>query len=97
MPSIQLPARPPTPRAQSSLPATDSTTTSTWTEDVPRSAAPQTTSTTGRVLDSRSQVSWPGSPASYSPAPTGGRAPPPVAPPIAGGPLPPFHGSWTRQ
>lgn len=95
----QLPPRPSTPRSQSSLvPTSDSTATatSTWAGDVPRSVA-QTTTATGRVQGSSRQGSWPESPASYSPAPTSRRALPPGPPPVSGGPLPPFQGSWTRQ
>lgn len=94
----QLPPRPSSPRSQSSLlPHSDSTSTSTWAGDVPRSAAAQTATATGRALDSARQGSWPASPAPYSPAPPSGRALPSGPPPIAGGTLPPFQGTWTRQ
>jgi hypothetical protein len=93
----QLPPRPSTPRSQPSLVHTsESTATSTWAGDVPRSVA-QTTTATGRAQGSPRQGSWPDSPASYSPAPTTRRALPPGAPPVSGGPLPPFQGSWTPQ
>ncbi|KAJ5145139.1 hypothetical protein N7448_002531 [Penicillium atrosanguineum] len=96
----QLPPRPSSPHPQSSLlPPSDSTltSTSTWAGDVPRSATAQTATASGRVLDSARQENWPASPASYSPAPTSGRALPPGPPPVAGGPFPPFQGTWTRQ
>ncbi|KAJ6104543.1 hypothetical protein N7523_010863 [Penicillium sp. IBT 18751x] len=94
----QLPPRPSSPRSQSSLPpASDSTSTSTWVGDVPHPAPAQSVTATARVLDPARQGSWPASPASYSPAPTPGRALPPGPPPVAGGTLPPFQGTWTRQ
>lgn len=102
----QLPARPVSPRPVLEIVhPSDTAAASTWTDPpqpavdtkapaVPRPSAPQ------KMLDPRrSQSSWPGSPASYSPVPAsaGRAAAPAVLPPVVGGSLPPFQGSWPRS
>lgn len=98
-----LPPRPPSPRAvhATGLSPVESATVSAWSgadaargHAGPPSLAPAPST---RLVDSaRPQASWPGSPASYSPVPAARGLAPPRPPPVSGGPLPPFQGSWTR-
>lgn len=95
----QLPQRPPTPPStQPSLHPIDTAGPPAWV-DVPRNTpAVSGHGAPPQVLDpARPQSSWPGSPGSYSPAPPVGRSSVPAPPPpVAGGQLPPFQGSWSR-
>ncbi|KAJ5173036.1 hypothetical protein N7492_005629 [Penicillium capsulatum] len=97
-----LPPRPPSPRSTHPVVLSPAETTMpAWSGDTPRpppgsqSIAP---APPGRLLDSvRPQASWPGSPTPYSPAPSSRPLAPPGPPPVAGGTLPPFQGSWARS
>lgn len=98
-----LPPRPPSPRSthpavlspvESVVPAWPGTDASR----APQGSQSIAPAPPGRLLDSaRPQASWPGTPAPYSPAPSSRGLAPPVPPPVAGGPLPPFQGSWARS
>ncbi|KAJ5096004.1 hypothetical protein NUU61_005360 [Penicillium alfredii] len=95
----QLPPRPASPRP-AMVPTVDAGSAQHLSSaaDPARSAAavPQPPA---RLLDAaRPQGSWPGSPASYSPVPLppAGRGVAAGPSPVAGGPLPPFQGSWSR-
>lgn len=94
----QLPPRPSTPPAQPALHPVETAAPPTWA-DVPRQTPVSGPGAPPKVLDpARPQSSWPGSPASYSPAPPPvGRSSAPAPPaPVAAGHLPPFQGSWSR-
>lgn len=103
--SSQLPPRPSSPRvsAAASLMPTPSaeTTPGNWPPgDIVR-AAPGPQSTPAGAA--RPQGNWTGTPAPYAAVPHGsappsiGRDAAPSGPPVSGGPLPPFQGSWPRQ
>ncbi|KAJ5980403.1 hypothetical protein N7481_007701 [Penicillium waksmanii] len=70
-----------------------------WSADASRTAptVPVQPAQAPRMLDTgRPQACWPGSPASYSPAPPAGRnLVPSGPPPVSGTPLPPFQ-AWSR-
>ncbi|KAK4864536.1 hypothetical protein LT330_009799 [Penicillium expansum] len=104
-----LPPRPSSPRSAQPtlLPASEPGTTTSWSgADAARSASgTQPTSAggppQGRMIDSvQSQPAWPASPPySSTPIAPAGRAvagPPSGSPSVAGGPLPPLQGSWSR-
>lgn len=103
VPLSSLPPRPPSPRStRSAAISPPEPAVSAWPGgDAPRAPpGPQSIAPapSGRLLDSaRPQASWPGTPAPYSPAPSSRGLAPPGPPPIAGGVLPPFHGSWARS
>lgn len=89
VPLSSLPPRPSSPN----LPVD----TGSWSTDLSRSAPTVQPTQQPRILDTgRPQANWPGSPASYSPAPPAGRKIVPSGPPsVSGTPLPPFQ-SWSR-
>lgn len=94
----QLPPRPQSPPAQPAIHPVETGPPPAWA-DVPRQTPASGPGAPPKVLDTaRSQTSWPGSPASYSaaPPPTGRSSAPAPPPAVAGGPLPPFQGSWPR-
>lgn len=102
----RLSSRPPTPHPALTPRHLDDTSVAAAWADVPRPVSgTQVPALPGaksqEIGDStRPQNSWPGSPASYSPAPPGlppaGRTQAPVPPPMGGGPPPPFQGTWSR-